>query len=91
MLNEKIKPPITANHSLSSKLVWMNNLKSSKLVWMNNSKTSERFTRRCLKQDKVTFNSRNIVNLFIVYELDMWSRGLNAKFTMQDFLFGAVN
>ena len=90
MLNEKNKPSITANHSFSSKLVWMNKSKSSKLVWMNNSKTSERF-RRCLKQDKVTFNPRNIVNLFIVYELDMWSQGLDAKFTLKDCLFRAVN
>ena len=91
MLNEKNKPSITANHSLSSKLVWMNKSKSSKLVWMNNSKTSERFIRRCLKQDKVTFNPRNIVNLFIVYELDMWSQGLDAKFTLKHCLFRAVN
>ena len=26
----------------------------------------------CLKQDKVIFTPRNVVNLFTVYELDTW-------------------
>ena len=37
-----------------------------------------------------TFYSGNIVNLFIVYELDTCSRDLNAGFTLKDCLFGAV-
>ena len=36
------------------------------------------------------FTHRNIVNLFIVYELDTWSQDLNANFTLKDCLFGAV-
>ena len=60
MANEKIKSPITANHSLSPSL-----------TWINHSKIRLRYTGRCLKQDKVTFNPRNVVNLFIFYELDM--------------------
>ena len=67
VLNEKIKPPITAIHSFSPKL-----------TWMNNSRRRTRFTGNCLKQDKVTFNWRNAVNLFIVYELDKRSQDLNA-------------
>ena len=31
-----------------------------------------------------------MVNLFIAYELDTWSRDLNAGFTLQDCLFGSV-
>ena len=45
----------------------------------------------CLKQDKVILASKNVVNLFIVYELDTWSRDLNAGFFFLKYcLFGAV-
>ena len=32
-----------------------------------------------------------MVNIFIVYELDIWSRDSNTDFTLKDCLFGAVN
>ena len=54
--NEKIKPPITANHR-----------------WMNDSRIRGEFQGSYLKQDKLTFTPRNVVNLFIVYKLDTWS------------------
>ena len=57
---------------------------------MNYSKIRIRFTGSCLKQDKVTFNPRNVVNLIIFYALDTWSQDLNANFTLKDCLFGAV-
>ena len=44
----------------------------------------------CLKQDNVTFTGNIVVNLFIAYELDRWSKDLNANFTLNDGLFGAV-
>ena len=31
-----------------------------------------------------------MVNLFIVYELDTWSHGLNADFTLKYWLIGSV-
>ena len=40
-----------------------------KLLWMNNIKIRVRFKESCLKGDKVTFTPRNLVNLFIFYEL----------------------
>ena len=43
-----------------------------------------------MKQVKVTFTHRNVVSLFIVYELDTWSRDLSTKFIQGDCLFGAV-
>ena len=61
MSDEKIKPSIIPNTSLSP------------------------------KQDKVTFTPRNIVTLFIVYELNTRSKDLNADFTLQDCLFESVN
>ena len=77
--NEKIKSPITANHSFSPKL-----------RWMHNSRTRIEFKGSCIKQDKITFTQRNIVNLFIFCEIDVSSRELNVAFTLKDCLFGAV-
>ena len=79
MSNEKHKPPITENHTISP------NLK-----WVNHSKIRGTFTGSYLKQDKVIFSPRNVINLFIVYQLDMWLRVLKTDFTKKDCLFGAI-
>ena len=44
----------------------------------------------CLRQDSVPFLHKNVVNLYITYELDTWSRDLNIDFTLVNCLFGAV-
>ena len=72
--NVKIKSHITANHSLSPKL-----------IWMNNSKIKLRIIGSCLKQDNVTFTSRYVVNLFIFYELDAHLQDVNTVFTLKGF------
>ena len=60
----------------------------SKLVWINNSKVKLKFKGSCLKQeDKSTFTPSIVVNLFLVYELDTWSRDLNTDFTLKKCLF----
>ena len=75
--NEIFTPPYTANKSLFPKLIW------------NESRI--RFKGSCLKQeDKTPFTPKNVVNIFIVYELNTWSRDLNTDFTLKDCLFGAV-
>ena len=33
---------------------------------------------------------RNVVNFFVVYELDTWKRALNTKYTLGDCLFRAA-
>ena len=72
MTNEKLTPPYTANKSLSPKLIW------------NKSRIRLKFEGGCLKQeDKAPFTPKIEVNLFIVYELDRWSRDLN---TLKDCL-----
>ena len=48
------------------------------------------FTGSFLKQVRKNFNPRNVVNVFIVYELDVWSQDLKAAFAPRDCLFGAV-
>ena len=78
--NEKIKPTYTSNKRLYPKL-----------VWMNNSRIRLEFKASCLKQEDTTaYTPNNVVSLYTVYELDMWSEDLNANFTLQDCLFGNV-
>ena len=48
------------------------------------------FKGSCLKLDKASFILSNLVNLFIVYELDRWSQELNTDSTLKFCLFGAV-
>ena len=72
--NEKFKSPYTLNKSLSPKL-----------VWINNSRIRLKFKESCLKQeDKAPFTPNSVVNLFILYELNTWSRDLNTDFTLKD-------
>ena len=62
MSNEKFKP-YTANKSLSPKLMWYN------------SRIKSKFKGSCLKQkDKAAYTPKNVVNSFILYELDTWSQ-----------------
>ena len=80
MLNEKFRPLYTTHKNLSPKLQW------------NKSRLRLRFEGSCLKQeDKARFTPNNVVNLFIVYELDTWSQDLNTDFTLiKDCLFQSV-
>ena len=48
---------------------------------MNNLKIGE---------DKAPYTQKIVVSLFIVDELDTWSRDINTDFTLKDFLFGSV-
>ena len=64
---------------------------SPKLVWMNNSRIRLKFKGSCLKQEnKAAFTPKNVVNLFIVYELDIWSQDLNTEFALNDCLLGNI-
>ena len=79
MSNEKFTPPYSATKSLSPRQTW------------NKSRVKLKFEGSCLKQeDKATFTPKNVVNLFVVYELNRWSKDLNAEFTLKDCWFGNV-
>ena len=54
LLNEKVKPPVTANYSLSPKV-----------IRMYNSSIGVKFKGSCFKQDKVTFTPRYVVIYFL--------------------------
>ena len=62
MSDETIKPPTTSNNSLALGLSYICN------------KMRVKFVGNCLKQDKLTFTHRTIVNIFIVYELNFSSQ-----------------
>ena len=57
---------------------------------MNNSRIILKFKENCLKQDKAPSTPNNVVNLYIAYELNIWSQNLNDKFTLKYCLFGNV-
>ena len=46
--------------------------------------------RICLKQDSVSFLYKNIVNFYISYKLDTWSKDLNTDSATGNCLFAAV-
>ena len=76
MSNKKFKP-YTENKSLSPKLVWYN--------------YKIKFKGGCLKQeDQAAFTPKNVVKFFIVYELDLPLRDLNAELNLGGFVFGGV-
>ena len=53
------------------------------------SRIRVKFTRSCLKQDKITFNHGKVVNIYIVYELGA-SSSSDSDPTLKNCLFGAV-
>ena len=58
---------------------------------MNSSRIRLKLKGSYLKQvDKAPCTPKNVVNLFIVYELVTWSRDLNTDFALGGCLFGAV-
>ena len=57
LFNESIKPPTTSDNSLTPELNYYG------------TKTRVKFTRSCLKQSSHILTHKNIVNIYIVYEL----------------------
>ena len=49
-----------------------------------------KFKKKCVKQDKVTFYPKNVVNLFIAQESHRWPQDFSADFILKNCLFGSV-
>ena len=75
--NEIIKPPATSDSSLAPALRY------------NGNKSRVKFDGVCLKQDKITFTHRTIVNIDIVYEISFSDYNNNYP-TLENSLYGAV-
>ena len=73
MSNEVIKPP---NNTLAPEVKF-----TGKRMYV-------KFSGRCLKQDKITFNHGKTVNIYIVY--DLMSNLNNFDPTLKNCLFGAI-
>ena len=75
---ESIKTPSTLGNCFAPKMVYY--------YW----KIRVEFNGNCLRQDNIFCIHGNVVHLYIVYELDTWSRDLKTDFTLSSCLFGAV-
>ena len=56
--DESIKPPSTSDNSLTATI-----------NYYNAQKIRVKFTGSCLKQDKITYTHKKVVNIYSVYEL----------------------
>ena len=74
---ETIKPPTTSDTSLTP------------IVSYYGTKTRVKFTGSCLKQPKISYTHRKVVNIYIVYEL-VASSSHNNDLTLKNCFFGAV-
>ena len=77
MSDEKINSIKTSNHSVTPSLDYYG------------TKTRVEFNGSCLKQDKVTFNHGEVVNIYIVCEMSK-SVKISGYLTLENYLFGAV-
>ena len=75
MSNESIKPPSAPNNFLTPSLDYLG------------TKTRVKFSGSCLKQDKVTYNHGNIVNIYIVYEINKKDKTVISDPTLENCLF----
>ena len=85
-----VKVKINREHQQEchKKLLKIRILKTSfapKLICDYQSKNVE-FIGICLKQDSVSFLHKEVVNLYISYELDAWLRDLSIYFTLGNCL-----
>ena len=74
---ESIKPPTTSDNSLNPELSY----------YEYNIRV--KFTASCLKQSKVTYTHKKVINIHIVYELRASSSHIDDP-TLKNCLFGAV-
>ena len=54
------------------------------------TKTIVKFVGSCLKQDKITFTYKNVVNVYIAYEINFWDRGYDDYPTLENYLLSVV-
>ena len=75
---ESINPPAKSDKSLAPSLNYIN------------ARSRAKFDGQCLKQDKITFTLEKVVNIYVVYEINLWSYRQGTDFTLGNFSVGAV-
>ena len=68
--DESINLPATSDNSLTPSLDYIG------------VRIRVKFNGQCLKQDKVTFIHKKIMNIYIVYEINLWPFGRDDDFTL---------
>ena len=96
MSDECIKSPATSDNSLTPSLNQTGFrtriefdgqcLKQDKVIFSHGIK----FDSQCLKQGKVTFSNDTVVNIYIVYEINLWPFKQSVDLTWRNSSFGAV-
>ena len=76
--NESITAPTAPNNFLSPSLNYLG------------IKIRVKFSGSCLKQDKITYTHRKIVNTYIVYEINKKDNTITSDPALENCLFGAV-
>ena len=79
MSDKSIKPSSTPDNSIAPSLNFIG------------VRPKIKFDGQCLQQDKVTFTCKKILNIYIVYEINLWAYTQGADFTLGNSLIGAVN
>ena len=77
--NKSNNPPAKSDDSLAPSLNYISN------------KTRAKFGGSCLGQEKITFTHVKIVNIYIVYEINLWDHGYDNYPALENSLFGAVH
>ena len=78
MPDESIKPPTTSNNGIVPVLNYIN------------TKIQVKFDGSCLKQKKVIFHHKTVVNIYVVHDINLWRFKESCYFTLENYLFGAV-
>ena len=77
MSDEIIKCPAAFNNSLASGLNYID------------TRSQVKFDGSCLKYDKVTFTHKQVVNIYIIYEINLWPFNIGKDFVLGNSLFGS--
>ena len=78
------------DHTSAWKSNWLSDNKLSPLLSYINTKIRIKFIENCLKQDKITFTHKSLVNIYIVYEINLWDCGYDDHITLENSSFGAA-
>ena len=84
LCDENFKAPTTSDNSLNPTLNYY-----YYYYYYYGTKIRVKFTESCLKQSKILYNHKKVVNIYIVYEIEGNNRGYNYP-KLENCLFGAV-
>ena len=76
---ESIKPQSTSNNSLNPGV-----------NYFDNYRIPVKCDGNCLKQGKAIFTHKQVVNIYIAFDINLWSSNVGKDFSSRNSLFGAV-